>query len=88
MKFVSLRTKRFPLQDKVEELPRATPEDFTKARAASHNTHTYVELRQQIHNDLRMQHPEWIQPNGESPMCDYYEARLTELLGADVAGLN
>ena len=31
---------------------------------------------------LRMQHPEWIQPNGESPMCDSYEARLMELLAA------
>ena len=42
--------------------------------------HTYSELRQQIHRDLRVQHPEWIQPNGESPMCDSYEARLLELL--------
>jgi hypothetical protein len=23
---------------------------------------TYAELRQQIHVDLRIQHPEWIQP--------------------------
>jgi hypothetical protein len=43
--------------------------------------HTYAELRQQIHHDLRIQHPEWVQPNGESPMCDSYEARLMELLG-------
>jgi len=42
--------------------------------------HTYVELQQQIHHDLRVQHPEWIQPNGESPMCDSYEARLLVLL--------
>jgi len=41
---------------------------------------TYTELRQQIHHDLRIQHPEWVQPNGESPMCDSYEARLMELL--------
>jgi len=37
-------------------------------------------LRQQIHDDLRRQHPEWVLPNGESPMCDAYEARLMELL--------
>jgi hypothetical protein len=37
---------------------------------------TYADLRKQIHDDLRIQHPEWIQPNGESPMCDSYEARL------------
>ena len=42
--------------------------------------HTYADLRKQIHNDLRIQHPEWIQPNGESPMCDSYEARLMETL--------
>jgi hypothetical protein len=49
--------------------------------AMSHQIHTYTELRQQIHDDLRIQHPEWIQPNGESPICDSYESRLTELLG-------
>jgi hypothetical protein len=42
--------------------------------------HTYSELRQQIHHDLRIQHSEWVDPNGESPMCDAYEARLIELL--------
>jgi len=38
------------------------------------------ELRQQIHDDLRIQHPEWVAPNGESPTCDSYESRLMELL--------
>jgi hypothetical protein len=47
--------------------------------------HTYADLLQQIHNDLRIQHPEWIQQNGESPMCDSYEARLMELLAASIA---
>ena len=46
----------------------------------SHQIHTYSELRQQIHDDLRMQHPEWVQSNGESPECDSYESRLVELL--------
>jgi hypothetical protein len=45
-----------------------------------HDLHTYTDLQKQIHNDLRVQHPEWIQPNGESPMCDSYEARLIETL--------
>ena len=54
---------------------------LTKPMAVPHQIHTYVELRQQIHDDLRIQHPEWVQPNGESPMCDSYEARLMELLG-------
>jgi hypothetical protein len=48
----------------------------------SSQIHTYTELRQQIHHDLRIQHPEWIQPNGESPMCDSYEARFVKVLDA------
>ena len=46
----------------------------------SHRIHTYTELRKQIHDDLRIQHPEWVEPNGESPKCDSYEARLMEQL--------
>lgn len=42
----------------------------------------YANLLQQIRNDLRIQHPEWIQQDGKSPMCDSYEARLLELLDA------
>ena len=38
------------------------------------------ELRRQIHHDLRSQHPEWIEPNGDCPECDFYEARLMEEL--------
>ena len=45
-----------------------------------HQIHTYAELRQQIHDDLRIQHPEWIKSNGECPMCDSYESRLTGAL--------
>lgn len=61
---------------------RATLESFTKQIAMSHQIHTYSELRQQIHNDLRMQHPEWVQSNGESPICDSYDARLMKLINA------
>jgi hypothetical protein len=55
---------------------------LTKPIAMSHQIHTsFTELQQQIHDDLRIQHPEWVEPNGESPMCDAYEARLRGLLG-------
>ena len=54
----------------------------TKLMAVPYQIHTYTELRQQVHNDLRIQHPEWVEPNGESPTCDSYEARLVELLDA------
>ena len=39
-----------------------------------------VQLRKQIRAALRRQHPEWTDANGKSPLCDSYEARLTELL--------
>jgi len=49
---------------------------------------TYEGLLQQIRNDLRVQHPDWIQANGQCPMCDCYEARLIKLLsGAYVSSL-
>ena len=53
-----------------------------KTLVVGHRVHTVAELQQQIHDDLRRQHPEWIEPSGESPMCDFYEARLTHLLEA------
>src|SRR5436190_20413337 len=64
--------RRIPLAPILNLLPRPI--------AMSHPIHTYTELQQQIHGDLRIQHPEWVNPNGASPMCDSYEARLTELL--------
>ena len=48
--------------------------------AIVHKIATYADLLQQIRNDLLLQHPEWILPNGESPMCDFYEARLIKSL--------
>ena len=80
MKFVSLRRKRAHRRGKLDKPPRGRVKSFGKPMAGSHEIHTYAELRQQIHDDLRVQHPEWIQPNGECPICDSYEARLVELL--------
>jgi len=80
MKFVSLKRKRAHRHCRSDKPSRATPEPVTKPASGPHQVHTYTELRQQIHDDLRIQHPEWVQPNGDSPMCDAYEARLMELL--------
>jgi hypothetical protein len=43
--------------------------------------HSYGDLQQHIHDDLRSQHPEWIEPNGDCPTCETYERRLAELIG-------
>jgi hypothetical protein len=48
--------------------------------------HAYVQLQQQMHEALRKEHPEWIEPDGECPTCDFYESRLAELLGLASSG--
>jgi hypothetical protein len=80
MKFVSLRSKRGHRQAQPGKPSPATHESFAKPTPLHHQIHTYAELRQQIHDDLRVQHPEWVEPDGKSRMCDSYETRLTELL--------
>jgi hypothetical protein len=40
----------------------------------------YAELQREMHDALRAQHPEWVQSNGDSPICDAYESRFAELL--------
>jgi hypothetical protein len=47
----------------------------------SQQIHSYPELQQQIHEDLHIQHPDWVEPNGECPTCESYERRLAELIG-------
>jgi hypothetical protein len=48
---------------------------------ATEGIRSYVQLQQQIHDALRVEHPEWVKPNGDCPTCDSYESRLAELLG-------
>src|SRR2546427_11812646 len=70
--------RRIPPVPRLNLLPNLLPRPI----AMSPPIHTYTELQQQIHDDLRIQHPDWVQSNGSSPICDSYESRLTELLDA------
>ena len=56
------------------------PESSDTQAAGSRPDDSFNLLQLQIHDDLRTQHPEWIEPNGECPICDFYEARLAQLL--------
>jgi hypothetical protein len=47
---------------------------------------SYAQLRRDIHDALRAQHPEWILPNGDCPTCESYESRLAELLRLTESG--
>jgi len=46
----------------------------------------YADLQREIHDALLAQHPDWILPNGDSPTCDFYDARFAELLIQSVPG--
>src|SRR6266513_588779 len=81
MKFVALKMKRAHQRGGSDKPPRTTLKSSIGPSCVPHQAHSCSELRHQIHDDLRIQHPEWIQPNGDCPMCDAYEARLMELLG-------
>ena len=78
MKLVSLRIQH--RNPKLDKTYRANHQSFGSPTNTSGEIHTYAELRQKIHDDLRVQHPEWIEADGESPMCDSYEARLMQVL--------
>ena len=56
------------------------PESVATEVAGAHPVDDFAALQLQIHDDLRLQHPEWVQADGDCPMCDFYEARLAELL--------
>jgi len=55
---------------KTNALPKATDE-----------IRSYAQLQRQIHDALRVEHPEWVDANGDCPTCESYESRLAELLG-------
>ena len=40
----------------------------------------YAELQREMHYALRAQRPEWIEADGKSPTCDYYESLFAQLL--------
>jgi hypothetical protein len=52
-------------------------------RHMSDEIHSYIQPQQQIHHAFRVQHSDWVEPNGNCPTCDSYESRL-----ADVPGLS
>jgi hypothetical protein len=56
------------------------PEDNANDSRTNESGTRFVELQQQIHDALRVQHPEWVEPDGDCPTCESYESRLAELL--------
>jgi hypothetical protein len=52
--------------------------DNRRTNGSQTNLH---QLQNEIHDALRVQHPDWIEPDGDCPTCESYESRLAELLG-------
>jgi hypothetical protein len=67
-------------------LPTVLPMKTDASRRATKEVEPYVQLQRQMHEALLKEHPEWVQPNGECPMCEAYESRLAELLGLSSQG--
>ncbi len=55
-------------------------ENADNRMTSGRRTHIH-QLQNEIHDALRVQHPDWIEPNGDCPTCESYESRLADLLG-------
>jgi hypothetical protein len=65
----------------LRSLPRLKAMKTTTLPKTTDEIRSYVGLQRQIHDALRVEHPEWVKPNGDCPTCESYESRLAELLG-------
>ena len=45
----------------------------------------YAELQRTMHDTLLVQHPEWVERDGNCPTCDDYDRRFAELLHFSLA---
>src|SRR5438477_12358765 len=57
--------RRIPPVPRLNLLPNLLPRPIS----ISPSIHTYTELQQQIHDDLRIQDPGWVQSAGKSATC-------------------
>ena len=55
--------------------------DNTNDRLTNGSPTGLLQLQREIHDALRIQHPDWVEPDGDCPTCESYETRLAELLG-------
>jgi hypothetical protein len=67
------------VESKDSAVPEVPPYQIP-SRAMHDEIRTYAELQQHMRNALREQHPEWVEPDGDSPICRSYERRFAELL--------
>jgi len=61
-------------------------EDNANDRMSTGSRTRLFQPQQEIHDALRAQHPEWVEPDGDCPTCVSYESRLAELLDLSSPG--
>ena len=67
------------LVNKDSAVPEVPPHQIP-SHAMHDEIRTYAELQQHMRDALREQHPEWVEPDGNSPICHSYERRFADLL--------
>ena len=55
-------------------------EPFANDSILAAKNNVVAELQKYMHNALREQHPDWIEPNGDCSAYDLYEKRFADLL--------
>ena len=63
------------------DLQMTNEEEDMNDRMTNDRQISLSELQQEIHDALRVPHPDWVEPDGDCPTCESYESRLAELLG-------
>jgi hypothetical protein len=64
----------------VDRPEQNSAKNFQKSLTMHEKISTYADLQKLIHDALRLQHPEWIGLDGQSELCEFYEARFAQLL--------
>jgi hypothetical protein len=62
------------------QIIQATSDSTSRGASVAKRIAAYAELQKQLHRDLRAQNPDWIDAEGNSPMCDWYDRRLAKLI--------
>jgi len=46
----------------------------------SQNIRTFTELQREVHDALLKQNPHWVEADGRSSLCEFYDARFAQIL--------
>lgn len=76
---IEASSRSLPMKSTSRHVPQPEPAS-TRIATMFCDIESYVQLQRVIGEALRKKNPEWIDASRKSPLCDFYEARLAELL--------